>query len=833
MSLIHYTIRNKIFYTLHLWWLISLQAKLRYYLFPKNPKAALWKAIVRDHYIMSYDKGFTGKIKKKFISTRNIDKTTAVVVSDEDKSFIKINKSIDKLSSNRHALAYFLDSSINRLKKKSSSEDLKVKYLQAAYEYFFKNSPHIVNNLILEIAYLSPTSALQDWAWERFETHRFHKVTQNGYDTEYDYSFVTRIEIVLVAENYKAALASIMGLPKNSLVKCYLIDEEAVPDNKIIYEKFNQEIHFYGLLSDIATPWSEINFQSVRNAGELALRSFDFTMDELSNLQSGYDLSKLKDPALLCIEDLALKNVKILTALESVINKYPDIYLCLSGYSDIEIYFFSLLQNTSKNVYISAFSYSRNHSLTLRQPIYSQEWHETYIKPLFGRTPKIKRRRNLESLTKKEFENYRFAKPLFETDDEYVFSAVNLRDPNYSKAAQAAICNLLTKTSVAIFYQLAKDKKVKQTISEIKSCASDHTAMFISFSPKSHSRFLTKKFVWQDYVIDKLLSPTMDNQRFVIDGIDYKFVIKHSVKNFLYNYLPSMIRLRESLIMTFDRTGHPKSALLMPTRTAYTWLFADVLRERGIKILDQQVLFQSNHPRYKPSKANVISLLNDEQIDIYKSTFPVANDQEITKFGSILYKLVQDQIKKIDPQAAKEKYNLPKDKKIIVIATQNTLSEEFLAITSHIAQIAAKRPDLYIVVKLHPKEDPAYVKAYNKAISSAPNQCLVTMTADMYEVMQAADILVTIFSNVGMEAALNDKDVILANLTNMEMPVDLAKQGLGVEVKTPEQLEFTINDLLSANPTIDLKKTRAEFINANIEIVDGKVLERITDYLAA
>ena len=140
------------------------------------------------------------------------------------------------------------------------------------------------------------------------------------------------------------------------------------------------------------------------------------------------------------------------------------------------------------------------------------------------------------------------------------------------------------------------------------------------------------------------------------------------------------------------------------------------------------------------------------------------------------------------------------------------------------------RPELQLVVKLHPREDGALQRmmARDRGLKD------VVLTKDHAAMLLwASDVLVTIHSAIAMEAIALGKPVITVNLTGMPDLYPYAHTGAAIGVYRREDLPRALNAVLKDPQIIDtLDQGRRRFIHDHLSGLDGRSSARIAELIS-
>ncbi len=172
-----------------------------------------------------------------------------------------------------------------------------------------------------------------------------------------------------------------------------------------------------------------------------------------------------------------------------------------------------------------------------------------------------------------------------------------------------------------------------------------------------------------------------------------------------------------------------------------------------------------------------------------------------------------------------ENLQLPK-KKIIVFASQ-PLPDKMLRERAAFDVLSgvSKLDDVHLVIKLHPAEvnDPDYYN--NIALQVGCSNYSIVTDKDLYLIIAACDLLITISSTVGAETVYFGKPLIILDHLNEDL-LGYIKQGVAFKATNQTDLTQIIREVIDGKIQVD-KNAYAKFIEQNAYRIDGKTSERI------
>ena len=99
----------------------------------------------------------------------------------------------------------------------------------------------------------------------------------------------------------------------------------------------------------------------------------------------------------------------------------------------------------------------------------------------------------------------------------------------------------------------------------------------------------------------------------------------------------------------------------------------------------------------------------------------------------------------------------------------------------------------------------------------------------MVEAILACDVCVTLFSNVGLEAAVLDRPVLTIKIGE-DYPVDLEKMGIAIGCHSEAETQYALRELLFGGAGCDKSQVlRDAFFQKNPNLRSGLTAERIAN----
>ncbi len=165
-------------------------------------------------------------------------------------------------------------------------------------------------------------------------------------------------------------------------------------------------------------------------------------------------------------------------------------------------------------------------------------------------------------------------------------------------------------------------------------------------------------------------------------------------------------------------------------------------------------------------------------------------------------------------------------RKIVAFVTSPVPAGDTEAMTTAVID-AVKELDMRLVIKLHPSEN---FSIYRNIVSMKKSDAVIVRDIDLYEVLDACDIMITHLSTAAIESMIFGKPVIILNLTGKPDRVDYVKRGAALGVYRKDDLLPVMKELLdNKRPLTKMQKRIRAFIFDTAYLTDGKASMRAAD----
>lgn len=167
---------------------------------------------------------------------------------------------------------------------------------------------------------------------------------------------------------------------------------------------------------------------------------------------------------------------------------------------------------------------------------------------------------------------------------------------------------------------------------------------------------------------------------------------------------------------------------------------------------------------------------------------------------------------------------------LVIIATE-CRPKQHLEIEPTLAALA-ERDDILTVLKLHPSEVAAPFEEMLARLGN-PSHIILVGQCDTLALVANADVLITMGSNLIVEAAVLGTPSISYNYTGAPCPIDFVHEGLCLGATTPEECLRLIEGIAVRGEAYDKAMALLENVTRFNAVNDGMFIERMTAAIIA
>jgi hypothetical protein len=225
-----------------------------------------------------------------------------------------------------------------------------------------------------------------------------------------------------------------------------------------------------------------------------------------------------------------------------------------------------------------------------------------------------------------------------------------------------------------------------------------------------------------------------------------------------------------------------------------------------------------DHPQYGFLHADVIAVNNDSAREVYLRHGIPPNRVFVT--GMAHY---DDTFRLAESLLKSERQT---ESKVIVFATENLPMAETFEMISPVVSAVLAIPKARVIIRPHPREDLSnYADFVNRYAS---NRVTMDSRTPLPELLSMADVCVTGFSNVAVEAMILQRPVVCMNLSGKPDKLPYAQEGAALGVHRPQEVGPVLTKALFNEETkASLAEQRTAFLKKQFCTISGDASLRI------
>lgn len=314
------------------------------------------------------------------------------------------------------------------------------------------------------------------------------------------------------------------------------------------------------------------------------------------------------------------------------------------------------------------------------------------------------------------------------------------------------------------------------------------------------------------------------------ENIKYENEIKENGLGFDCNSMAYLLTLRISYeaLMKERKTG---VVFVSPGRSVEAYCAQEMAARRGLLSVDITNAWMSKHYTYARPRGDIVTALDHFTSDLLSDAFGI-DQSNVDLLGTPRFDGVRARVETLDRKSLLDQFNLDPSLPTICVAFQPLEMTGNLDTTQAIMDALGDKRRANVIIKPHPREKAERLQRYKDTIDNHPNSAFANTVylphADIIDVLVASDLCLTSFSNVGVEAALCDRDTIIVQYESMKVPLKLDELGLGVAVYDREGLSAAICDVLDGGDLVkEIRRRRKEFFKKNPHYPNGNARDAI------
>jgi UDP-N-acetylglucosamine 2-epimerase len=333
-----------------------------------------------------------------------------------------------------------------------------------------------------------------------------------------------------------------------------------------------------------------------------------------------------------------------------------------------------------------------------------------------------------------------------------------------------------------------------------------------------------------------------------VDGVELWEAIRTKMEFFFLFWLPMGAYYADAMA-SFIRHEQPDVIVVVGEQRVYGRCFLAAAQALGVPTLGMQHgVIPRDHRQYKhcpdavPQNGRFVGTTAcpiPDKTAVYGELFKRTLVEEggypadsVAVTGQPAYDFLYNTTDNDSKERICQQLGIDPDKEIVVLATHmhggaGDYQKRRLLETVFDAMI--EFPELKLVVKLHPAEDPALhrrVAGERRLL----DDIVIVKDVNLFDLLRASGVLITAHSTVALEAMLFGKPVVTVNVTGTPDVMPYAERGAAVSVRDAAHLVEAIRAVLTEE---DLRRRLAEsreaFLADCLHPVDGKAARRVVD----
>lgn len=270
-----------------------------------------------------------------------------------------------------------------------------------------------------------------------------------------------------------------------------------------------------------------------------------------------------------------------------------------------------------------------------------------------------------------------------------------------------------------------------------------------------------------------------------------------------------------AMVSRYISTTRPAYLALMPGRDFIARVAALAARSNQIASFDVQTVFVGARSRYKPTVADVQLTIETESQKLFQSYFELTPAQTILS-GCSKVGIVRQQAQGLNKDAVRRLADLGDCFHLVFAGSPFLESDQ--PILAALALGLTRWPNTCLGIRLHPTAPQEFTDYCTQLAQNHANIAILTQLS-LPQTLVSADILITRFSNVGLEAGLLNRDVIACNFGEDPAPIQLDAMGVASPATNAADLLACIEDFRCHGPRWDnLQSTRSDYRQNNPQL---------------
>lgn len=343
----------------------------------------------------------------------------------------------------------------------------------------------------------------------------------------------------------------------------------------------------------------------------------------------------------------------------------------------------------------------------------------------------------------------------------------------------------------------------------------------------------------------RVLAPVRRYQRAFIEylraegGVMYKEfncapMVEQFVKNAMVEGVATVLHAANTFRTRFENRK-PHRLLAYPGAETSARAALRAAREAGVPTADCQMIFVADDPRnifnWRPN-ADQLFVLDDTFGEMFQKTmnWPKGATETV---GSVRIDTLRKSNRR--PEIEESSGLSTKDEgvqKVVMLAMQPYAEKEMRVMLGAMRRLALGNPEIRILVRPHPIDSDETREGYLKFLGAAldDQQVIDGNGDDLGKSILSSDVVISLSSNVLLEAACLGANCVVADVSGYTMPhpMNIGEWGIAASAKTEDELHNVVLKIFSDTDfRTKIRQRRDDFFEQNPQYLDMQCADRI------
>ncbi len=249
-----------------------------------------------------------------------------------------------------------------------------------------------------------------------------------------------------------------------------------------------------------------------------------------------------------------------------------------------------------------------------------------------------------------------------------------------------------------------------------------------------------------------------------------------------------------------------------------------VAKKNNIRNIGIQTMLISQNYRYRMPVVDEMGAIDNKQKEaLIASGY---NENNINLVGSSNFRTRLKYIQEMDVSIIE---NVLSKEMLNVFFPMQHSSEKIMLIILELMLELLEQYDFNFIIKPHPYQEKFLIDMFEQRCARYDNITILTKEDDTYAYLKGTDLIVGHTSNVLLEAMLADKDVLIADLIEIDESADLTQLDLSYNAHTEDEFKKLFEQIVTQSPlNQEVRDKRDAYIQSHMYLLED---DKLRDYL--